>query len=227
MGRDPQDSPSGSRPCRPRQTDSPTAIPPAENELPFGVVPLNQTLAKWICPACTGVVSDQSRRLPQMRPRSRAGSAGRRRRRPRSRDALDRAPLLACAHPRTAALRPGDNRLPRRKAPIRSALGDKLFLSIQALLCTPIVVVCGAPFFLRAWRSVSTRRLNLYTLIGLGVGAAYILSLVALVYAWSGTTPLPLNAVADSDLSPEVRSSLEVLAPTRVGAIDSFFESTR
>ena len=37
--------------------------------------------------------------------------------------------------------------------PVHAALGEKLVVCIQALLCTPVVVVCGAPFFLRAWRS--------------------------------------------------------------------------
>lgn len=109
--------------------------------------------------------------------------------------------------------------------PIRAALGGQLFLGIQALLCTPVVIVCGYPFLLRAWRSIQTRRLNLYTLIGLGASAAYIYSLVALVYAWSGVNPLPRQTIDAVNLRPEVKGSLEVFAPYQLGTIDPFFES--
>ncbi|MBP7075199.1 MAG: copper-translocating P-type ATPase [Rhabdochlamydiaceae bacterium] len=49
---------------------------------------------------------------------------------------------------------------------------------IQALLATPVVLWCGGPFFERGWRSLVTRHLNMFTLISLGVGAAYVYSLV-------------------------------------------------
>ncbi len=50
---------------------------------------------------------------------------------------------------------------------------------IQALLATPVVLWCGWPFFERGWHSLVTRHLNMFTLISLGVGAAYIYSLIA------------------------------------------------
>lgn len=52
---------------------------------------------------------------------------------------------------------------------------------IQAVLATPVVLWCGAPFFQRGWRSVVTRRLNMFTLIALGTGAAFVFSWVALL----------------------------------------------
>jgi Cu+-exporting ATPase len=52
---------------------------------------------------------------------------------------------------------------------------------LQLLLTTPVVVFCGAPFFVRAWQSLVHRSPNMFTLIGLGVGAAYVFSLVATV----------------------------------------------
>ncbi|QCB44345.1 copper-translocating P-type ATPase [Sphingomonas sp. PAMC26645] len=52
---------------------------------------------------------------------------------------------------------------------------------IQLALCTPIVAGAGLPVFRRAWTSVVTRRLNMFTLIGLGVGAAFLYSLIATV----------------------------------------------
>ncbi|MBS0206419.1 MAG: heavy metal translocating P-type ATPase [Planctomycetes bacterium] len=48
----------------------------------------------------------------------------------------------------------------------------------QLILSTPVVFWCGQPFFERGWRSVVTRRLNMFTLIALGTGAAYLYSVV-------------------------------------------------
>jgi Cu+-exporting ATPase len=50
---------------------------------------------------------------------------------------------------------------------------------IQFILATPIVLWCAWPFFQRAWASVLNRSPNMFTLIALGVGAAYGYSLVA------------------------------------------------
>jgi Cu+-exporting ATPase len=50
---------------------------------------------------------------------------------------------------------------------------------IQFALATPIVLWCAWPFFQRAWASVLNRSPNMFTLIALGVGAAYLYSLVA------------------------------------------------
>jgi Cu+-exporting ATPase len=109
-------------------------------------------------------------------------------------------------------------------APITTAIGENAFLTLQALLCTPIVFLAGQPFLVRAWWSARALRPNLFTLIGLGVAAAYTYSLVALVYLWSGTQPLPAEA-ADANLQPVVVGSLEVFAPYRGGRIVPFFET--
>jgi len=50
---------------------------------------------------------------------------------------------------------------------------------LQLALATPVVFWCGWPFFERAWASVVHRSPNMFTLIGLGVGAAYLYSVVA------------------------------------------------
>nr|WP_293856007.1 heavy metal translocating P-type ATPase [Sphingomonas sp. SCN 67-18] len=50
---------------------------------------------------------------------------------------------------------------------------------VQLGLTAPIVLWAGAPFFARGWTSLRTRRLNMFTLIALGVGAAFAYSLVA------------------------------------------------
>ena len=49
----------------------------------------------------------------------------------------------------------------------------------QFALATPVVLWGGWPFFVRGWASVVNRHLNMFTLIALGVGAAYGYSVVA------------------------------------------------
>ena len=50
---------------------------------------------------------------------------------------------------------------------------------VELALATPVVLWCGWPFFVRAWASIVTRHLNMFTLIGMGTGAAYSYSVVA------------------------------------------------
>ncbi len=49
----------------------------------------------------------------------------------------------------------------------------------ELVLASPIVLWAAWPFFQRFWSSVRTMRLNMWTLIGLGVGAAYVFSVIA------------------------------------------------
>src|SRR4051794_4327366 len=48
-------------------------------------------------------------------------------------------------------------------------------------LATPVVLWGGAPFFVRGWRSLLTRNLNMFTLIALGTGVSYVYSLIAML----------------------------------------------
>ena len=57
--------------------------------------------------------------------------------------------------------------------------GHPAIVRLQLALATPVVLWAGAPFFLRGWASVRSRRLNMFTLIALGTGVAYLYSLVA------------------------------------------------
>lgn len=79
-------------------------------------------------------------------------------------------PLFALA---MAEMLPGD--------PIGHALGGPTIAWIQLALATPVVVWGAAPFFVRGWRSLVTRHLNMFTLISLGTAAAYVYSVVATV----------------------------------------------
>ena len=64
----------------------------------------------------------------------------------------------------------------------RSPLSPSLSAWLELLLSAPVVLWGGWPFFVRGWRSVVTRSLNMFTLIGLGVGVAYTYSVVAVVF---------------------------------------------
>ncbi|MDA7930300.1 copper-translocating P-type ATPase [Akkermansiaceae bacterium] len=52
---------------------------------------------------------------------------------------------------------------------------------VQFSLTTPVVWWAGWPFFKRSWRSILTMNLNMFTLIAIGVGAAYLFSAVAML----------------------------------------------
>ncbi len=64
--------------------------------------------------------------------------------------------------------------------PFRQMLGPVAFVWIQAVLATVVVWLCRM-FFRRGWASVVNRSPNMWTLIGLGTGAAYAFSLVGLL----------------------------------------------
>jgi Cu+-exporting ATPase len=66
-------------------------------------------------------------------------------------------------------------------ARLQSSLTPANLAWIQLLLASPVVLWCGWPFFVRAWQSIVNRSLNMFTLIGLGVGVAYIYSLIATI----------------------------------------------
>lgn len=58
-------------------------------------------------------------------------------------------------------------------------ISGQLSQIIQLILATPVVVWGTAPFFVRGWQSIKSRNLNMFTLIALGVGAAFSFSIVA------------------------------------------------
>lgn len=68
--------------------------------------------------------------------------------------------------------------LPMVGLPLDRWLSPPVNQWLQLILSTPVVLWCGQPFFERGWRSVLTRRLNMFTLIALGTGAAYLYSLI-------------------------------------------------
>jgi Cu+-exporting ATPase len=64
---------------------------------------------------------------------------------------------------------------------VRDIFGERATLWIELILGTPVILWAGWPFFVRGVKSVINRSLNMFTLIGMGVGAAYLFSVVAVL----------------------------------------------
>lgn len=65
--------------------------------------------------------------------------------------------------------------------PLQHLLSARTWAWIEFALATPVVLWCGWPFFVRGFKSVINRSLNMFTLIALGTGAAYLYSVAATV----------------------------------------------
>jgi heavy metal translocating P-type ATPase len=74
--------------------------------------------------------------------------------------------------------------------------GRESFNWVQGALGTPVVLWAGWPFFERAWASFKTWHLNMFSLIGLGVAAAWIFSVVALLWPQLLPAAFKINGVA-------------------------------
>ena len=79
----------------------------------------------------------------------------------------------------------------------------------QFVLSTPVIVWVGWPFFERGWRSVVNRNLNMFSLIALGVGAAYLFSAAAMLFPW--LFPPTFNHGGKVDLYFEAAAVIVVL----------------
>jgi len=96
---------------------------------------------------------------------------------------------------------------------------------IQLVLTTPVVVWAGWPFFVRAWQSIVNRSLNMFTLIGLGVGVAYVYSVIAKLFPNAfpesfremGAVPLYFEAAAVITTLVLLGQVLELKARSRTG----------
>ena len=64
---------------------------------------------------------------------------------------------------------------------LREVLGETVSAWAELLLATPVVLWSGWPFFERGVKSVINRHLNMFTLIAMGTGAAYLFSVVAVL----------------------------------------------
>jgi Cu+-exporting ATPase len=65
--------------------------------------------------------------------------------------------------------------------PMQHLFSAKVWAWIECALATPVVIWCALPFFVRGWQSIVHRSLNMFTLISLGTGSAYLYSVFATV----------------------------------------------
>jgi Cu+-exporting ATPase len=80
---------------------------------------------------------------------------------------------------------------------------------LQFLLATPVVFWCGGIFFVKGWRSLKGWNLNMFTLIAIGVGAAYIYSTVAVLAP--GVFPASFRHHGEVELYFEAAAMITVL----------------
>ncbi len=127
-------------------------------------------------PDASGDPAGRARRLPDLRHGARAGT-GHRRQRAQSRtrrhdaavlDRRSRSTLPVFVLEMGAHLVGGHGLLPQPWSN-----------RIQFALATPVVLWAGWPFFVRGWQSLVTRNLNMFTLIAIGTGVAWLYSVVA------------------------------------------------
>jgi Cu+-exporting ATPase len=66
--------------------------------------------------------------------------------------------------------------------PVRDWLGERVAVWAEFALATPVVLWAAYPFFKRGWASIRNRSPNMWTLISIGVSAAYLYSVVAMLF---------------------------------------------
>jgi Cu+-exporting ATPase len=89
--------------------------------------------------------------------------------------------------------------------PLARAIPSSTRTWLELALATPVVMWAGAPLFVRGWNSIVSRNLNMFTLIGMGIGVAYGYSLIAAIFpslfpdsfrTADGTVPVYFEAAA-------------------------------
>jgi Cu+-exporting ATPase len=163
-----------------QETRTPNAEPRTPN--PDSLTPNPQTpipgiAAEWICPMDPDVVSDRPGACPKcgmaLEPRVPDVSDGPN---PELVDMSRRFRIAAALAAPVFVLAMGD-------MVTGGALGHRLGAAavnwIELAFATPVVLWCGWPFFDRMWQSLRNASPNMFTLIGVGVGSAYLYSAVA------------------------------------------------
>jgi Cu+-exporting ATPase len=108
---------------------------------------------------------------------------------------------------------------------LRHALAAPWLRWLQLALATPVVLWGGLPFFVRGWRSILNRSLNMFTLIAVGTGAAYLYSVLATLapalipvsFRVHGMVPVYFEAAAVITALVLLGQVLELSARARTG----------
>ena len=109
--------------------------------------------------------------------------------------------------------------------PVQSNFNPRFLVLLQFILATPVVLWGGFPFFQRGWNSLRTRNLNMFTLIALGTGVAYLYSIVATFFTglfpqnfhMHGMVPVYYEAAAVITTLVILGQVLELRARSRTG----------
>jgi len=111
--------------------------------------------------------------------------------------------------------------------PVQRFLPQNVITWIELVLATPVVLWGGSLFFVRAWASIVHRSLNMFTLIGIGTGVAYLYSLFAVFFPQlfppafrgpEGTVAVYFEAAAVITTLVLLGQMLELRARSRTGA---------
>ncbi|MEO9613848.1 MAG: heavy metal translocating P-type ATPase [Nitratireductor sp.] len=111
--------------------------------------------------------------------------------------------------------------------PVREWLGSRLAVWIELVLATPVVLWAAIPFFVRGYQSIVNRSPNMWTLISIGVGTAYLYSVVATLFpdlfpqqfrSHGGAVPVYFEAAAVIVALIFVGQVLELRARERTGS---------
>lgn len=208
--------------CRARFSVEPEKYLSAEH--PAGMEsPTAPPGAKYVCPMCPGVESDKPASCPKcgmaLEPMIPSDDD---QEDPELRDMKRRLWVGIILGIPLVAVAMGDMLVPGQ--PLMSALGHEAAFILQAVLATPIVFWCGGPFFARAWRSLCSKQFNMFTLIGLGVGAAYLYSLMALIAALAGIDFFSPDS-AKAAQSAVLAGAVALATPAGHSQLEPFFES--
>ena len=109
--------------------------------------------------------------------------------------------------------------------PLHHILEGRWTNQLELLLATPVVLWGGFPFFVRGWRSIVMRSLNMFTLIAIGTGTAYIYSVIATLAPGifpastrvGGVAPVYFEAAAVITVLVLLGQVLELSARARTG----------
>ena len=111
--------------------------------------------------------------------------------------------------------------------PVREWLGERTAIWLEFALATPVVLWAAIPFFHRGWESIVNRSPNMWTLISIGVGAAYAYSVVATLFpdifphqfrGHGGSVPVYFEAAAVITALVFLGQVLELRARERTGS---------
>jgi Cu+-exporting ATPase len=158
--------PDGRQEVRP-PADRPRAAPPAA------------PAAEWTCPMHPEIVRSEPGSCPICGMALEPRAVGLDDRNPELDDMTRRFRLSAALTALTLLAAMGEH-LPGRA--IESLLPGAALQWVQLALASPVVLWGAWPFFVRGWQSLVHRSLNMFTLIALGVGVAYVFSVIATAF---------------------------------------------